>query len=354
MVRLSNELGSEASQPGPDHQDLNEVEEVPHSDTAPIDPAISNQDDRSAVEGATEAVESVGTRSLVDVVLDDHGHPLVTASSSTAAVVGFPQLGESRSSVRDNFCSVHLQRYMNEVRRLHPYMPHLINVRKRSRAHHRAELRCLDFSVGHLLSSKSCKLEQDTTRSEEIHGDASTNLETIASEADPRVSPSEEDFIRSFIGNIPSEVDRRVLIVEDLSDTLMYILGSCLHVTPEVFEEHLVKSGWHDNNYEDREPDMWSTRNLTKNYASIRWYRPIKGLLSRPCEEQASEILLTPQTTPDSWEENSSPQRRILHHTEPMVNLLRRPWEVRTTGAAFSAWEERATVWETTVDNCSI
>ncbi|KAL9024614.1 MAG: hypothetical protein Q9180_007850, partial [Flavoplaca navasiana] len=212
-------------------------------------------------------------------------------------------------------------------RRLHPYMPHLINVRKRSRAHHRAELRCLDFSVGHLLSSKSCKLEQDMTRSEEIHEDVSVHLDTIASEAIPRMSPSEEDFIRSFMDNIPSEVDRRVLIVEDLSDTLMYILGSCLNITPEVFEEHLLKSGWHDNTYEDREPDMWSTRNLTKNYVSIRWHRPIKGILSRPCEEQASEDLLTPQTTPDSWEENSSPQRRILHSTDPAVNLLRRPWE---------------------------
>ncbi|KAL8859001.1 MAG: hypothetical protein Q9178_004482 [Gyalolechia marmorata] len=156
------------------------------------------------------------------------------------------------------------------------------------------------------------------------------------------------------MGDIPSEIDCRVLLVDELSDTLMYILGSCLHITPEFFEEHLLNSGWHENSYEDRETDMWSTRNLAKNYASIRWHRPIKQRVTRPFEEQASDDLLSPSTTPDNWEESSSPRKRILHSTEPAVNVLRRPWEVGSRSGGFSAWEERATVWQTTVGNCAI
>ncbi|KAL8845893.1 MAG: hypothetical protein Q9221_008977 [Calogaya cf. arnoldii] len=361
MERRSDELGSDAKYSGSSHQSMKNLEETPHSDTASINSENSNQDDQSAVEGAAEGIELVGTRSLdttspesnydqsrysLDVLVENHRDSPATASSNSAAHVALPGSDASTSPVQeqvqeqpntiDNSRSVRRRGYFAQIRRLYTYLPHLNNVRKRSRAHHRAELRCLDFDGDYLVWNRLCTLDKDTTQ-----------LPYSAVEFD-------EDFIQSFMGDIPSEVDCRVLLVDELSDTLMDILGSCLHITPEFFEEHLLNSGWHSNNYNDREADMWSTRNLAKNYASIRWHRPVERRVTRPFQEQASDDLLSPWTTPEDWVESSSPQRRILHSTEPVVNLLRRPWEVRPGSGGFSAWEERATVWETTVGSCPI
>ncbi|KAI4193099.1 MAG: hypothetical protein LQ348_002970 [Seirophora lacunosa] len=316
----------------------------------PINPTSLNNDDPCATEGASEQGNAAKTRSFntshpesndpqsrnsLDVLVEDHRDSFTTADSNTAANVALPQSITSTSSVHEQSNnsgdprSVHHQTYSREIRRLSRYMPHLKNVRKASRAHKRAALKCLDFSGGHLVSNEFHRLESNTLK-------------------------SEEDFVQSLIGNIPSEVDDRLLIVDDLSDTLIYLLGNCLHITPELFEEHLLNSGWYNNAYEDRDTDLWSTRDLAKSYASIRWYRPVEQRVARPYEEKASGGMLDPLTTPDSWEENPSPTRRILHFTKPLVNLLRRPWEADLASMGFSAWEEKATVWETFVGGCHI
>ncbi|KAL8717912.1 MAG: hypothetical protein Q9225_004890 [Loekoesia sp. 1 TL-2023] len=349
MVRLG-ELGSDTDCPGSDRQSSNDLKEVPRSDTTSVNPATPNNDDRSATEGALEQENAAETKSLdashpdanggqsrdsLDLLVENHRDSFTTANSNTAANVALPESIVSTSSVHeekppsilDDSCNVHRQTYADEIRRLRRYMPHLKNVCKRSRAHHRIELNCLDFSGGHLVSNGHHKSE-------------------------PNRLESGKEFIQSFVGNIPSEVDHRVLIVDDLSDRLIYLLGSCLHLTPELFEEHLLNSGWHDHTYRDYEADLWSTWTLAKNYASIKWHRPIGRRVARPYEEQASGD--TPLTAPDSWEESISPTRRILHSTEPLVNLLRRPWGASVGYGGFSAWEERATVWKTNVKGCHI
>lgn len=111
-------------------------------------------------------------------------------------------------------------------------MPHLENVSRKSRAHHRAEMESIDFHGGLLVSKDYHRLESDSFESDSFE--------------------SEKDFIHSLIGNIPSEVDQRLLVADDLSDDLIHILGSCLHITPEFFEEHLLNSAWHNNTYKDR------------------------------------------------------------------------------------------------------
>ncbi|KAI4113147.1 MAG: hypothetical protein LQ345_005810 [Seirophora villosa] len=344
------ELGSRTDHPGSGRQSLHELEMLRRRETMPINRTSLNNDDPCATEGASEQGNAVETRTVntshpesndpqsrnsLDVLVENHRDSFMTADSNTAANVALPESIMSSSSVYEQSNnsgyprSVHHQMYSQEIRRLSRYMPHLKNVRKASRAHNRAALKCLDFSGGHLVSNKFHRLESDTLK-------------------------SEEDFVQSIIGNIPSEVDDRLLIVDDLSDTLIYLLGNCLHITPELFEEHLLNSGWHNNAYEDRDTDLWSTRNLAKSYASIRWYRPVEQRVARPFEEKASGGMLDPLTTPDSWEENPSATRRIVHFTKPLVNLLRRPWEADLASMGFSAWEERATVWETIVDGCHI
>lgn len=343
-------MGSDTDFPGPDCQSLNDLEMVPGSDNASFNPVIPNNDDRSATEGPLEQVNAAETSNLdalhsgssggqsrysLDVLVEHHRDSLMIANSDTAATVALPETIASTSSMQDHpntledSSSVHQQIYLKEIQRLSRYMPHLRNVSKDSRVHHRAEVNCLDFNDGHLVSKKPHELESCTLK-------------------------SEKDFIQSLIGDIPSEVDLRVLIVDDLSDTLIYLLGSGLSITPELFEEHLLNSGWHDHTYEDSEIDLWSTRNLTKNYASIRWYRPIQRRTARPYESEVSSDMHDPLTAPDSWMERLSPTMRISHSTEPLVNLLRRPWEASFEFGGISAWEERATVWATNVGSCHI
>ncbi|KAL8988735.1 MAG: hypothetical protein Q9177_002240 [Variospora cf. flavescens] len=352
MVPLFGKLASDMDYPDPDRQSLNELEEVPCSDKASINPAGPNDEERCATEGAAEQRKAAEPRGLdtsnpdsnearrrysLDVLLENHRDSFTTANSNTAANVALPESIASASSVHEPSNILREPRsarrrrrvYSKEIQRLRRCMPHLENVSKVPRSHHRAELSCLDFSGGQLLSNKIHRLRSKTRK-------------------------SEEDFVQSLVGNIPSEVSDRFLIVDDLSDKLIYLLGTCLHITPELFEEHLLNSGWHNNSYNDRDTDLWSTRNLAKNYVSIRWFRPIEGRVCRPYLEQDSGVMLDPLATPDSWEEDCGPTYRILHSTRPLVNLLRRPWEASLASGGFSAWEERATLWKTSVGGCHI
>ncbi|KAL8972091.1 MAG: hypothetical protein Q9197_002951 [Variospora fuerteventurae] len=350
MVQLFGVLGSDTDYPGPDRQSLNELEEVPCSDKASINPASPNDEDPSATKGAAEQRKAAETRGLdtsnpdsngarrrysLDVLLENHRDSFITENTNTAANFALPESIASASSVHEpsnilgELPSVRRQVYSEEIQRLRRCMPHLENVSNVSRSHRRAELSCLDFSGGQLVSNELHRLRSYTHEWEED-------------------CEGEEDFVKSLVGNIPSEVSDRFLIVDDLSDKLIYLLGTCLHITPELFEEHLLNSGWHDNSYNDRDTDLWSTRNLTKNYVSIRWFRPIEERVYRPWIEQASGVMLDPLTTPDSWEESHTSTHRIKHSTWPLVNLLRRPWEA-SLAWGFSAWEERATVWKTSV-----
>lgn len=337
MVRLPGESSSDPNDPSSDSQVVDDLKEGAHNDTTFINPSMPNHDNRSAIEGAPEQVNKVGTMNLDLSHTDSIGSqslrplneeiqqdPPHAVDAITAAKVPLPESITPSTNAFDTFRDAQRLKYAKEIQRLRKYMPHLRNVQKPSRAHHRAEIKCLDFSGSQLVFNESRELESTAFQ-------------------------SENDFVQSLIGDIPSRVDHRVLIVDDLSDTLVSVLGSCLHITPELFEEHLLNSGWHAPSYGDGPTDSWSTRNLAKNYASVKWFRPIQRTLTRPYEERPSKETIYPPSIPGSWEERSSPKRRIMHSMVPLVNLLRRPWGTKIASEPFQAWEERATVWETSI-----
>lgn len=325
---------------------MDTLEEVASNDGTPVSPATVNHDDQSATEGAPENVTeaelinfdplhifSIGGQSQYSVDVPNKNHRGSPPRVNSDAVANLPPSASIASTPSvipfEVFCDAHRYRYSEEIQRLRKYMPHLNNVTKASRAHHRATFKCLDFSGGCLVSNEPRELA-------------------------PATFKTETDFIQSLTGNIPSEVDHRLLLVDDLSDTLLSVLGNCLHITPEAFEEHLLNSGWHIHAYNDVETDLWTTRNLTKNYASMRWFRPIERRFPRPYQERLPGDLLDPSNIPDTWEERPSPIRRLVHSVHPLVNLLRRPWVGGIGSDSFSAWEERATVWDTNINGCHI
>ena len=130
------------------------------------------------------------------------------------------------------------------------------------------------------------------------------------------------------------------------------MLGSCLHISPEFFQEHLISSAWHDNRYRDREAISWNTREFCKAHMSINWRRPIETRTSVP--EGNSQTVLSPAQTPGTWSEPVSRNETVQHKTEPLVNIIRRPWEIEIDFTRLLTWEERATVWTSDFGACQI
>ena len=214
-------------------------------------------------------------------------------------------------------------------------MPHLKNILKPPRSHDRADLDCFDYTSSGFFSMQRYAF-------------------------DGNLGSCQDAFAKGILDDIPSDLKFRLLVVEDLSGKMIHILLKCLGISPEFFEEHLVNSGWRDEEYKDAESNTWCTRDLVKDYMSIKWHRPTKGRADRPnwlhSSQGSSKFESTKKT--QKWEEKVSKESTaratvkernvaVHHFAEPAVNILRRDWEPDLDSESFSAWEERATVWRT-------
>lgn len=153
--------------------------------------------------------------------------------------------------------------------------PHLTNVGKQSRAHDRAHFESLDYNSGNLIATKTHLLGSTASR-------------------------AAEDFTAAILKDVPANTDTRLLVVEDLSSRLINVLHTCLGVSLEFFEEHLLNAGWHSNEDYDVEPVRWNAESdFIKDYVSVRWFRPIQCRNCRVPREFLHEVPLDPSRTPD-------------------------------------------------------
>lgn len=67
----------------------------------------------------------------------------------------------------------------------------------------------------------------------------------------------------------------RTIVVEDLCSEVIAALGSVFELDPELFAEHLNRSGYNHADYEDPTPTRWNTAHLQKDHASMTWMRPV-------------------------------------------------------------------------------
>ena len=270
--------------------------------------------------------EDEWTRDSLDVpVLENNHRTNITEEDAiTAADLPLPESIQtsSRQSLPDTPETVGNQaeaKYWEDKQRLQKEEPHLANVRKQSRAHDRASFELLDYNNGNLIATKTYLLGSTASR-------------------------AAEDFTAAILNDVPANTDSRLLVVEDLSSKLIHVLHTCLGVGLEFFEEHLLNAGWHSNEYEDMGLSTWNTTtDFVKDYVSVRWLRPVW-----------TRTRLHPSEIPDKWKEKISDRTRILHSAEPLVNILRLPWEAKLQYEDFFAWEERASVWSTQLGQCRI
>ena len=149
--------------------------------------------------------------------------------------------------------------YKKKNERLLKRFPHLQGVCSGSR-HDKADITIFNYtgSVLQDLQQKSFDfMPEDNAQSQDL---ASPNLEQC----------------RQFIcpnGSL-SQVETRLVVVEDLGPSLINLLGATFDLSPEFFEEHLYRSGYRGYRVSEASPSTWTTSNLQKNYVSLAWSRP--------------------------------------------------------------------------------
>ena len=217
--------------------------------------------------------------------------------------------------------------YTRATRSLQKHLPHLNNVLKLSRRK-QIKVECYDYSNGAL---SSCR-----TFGDDLSTDENVSLQQV---------------LESYP---PEDVQLRLIVAEDLSTELIECLGSSLNISPEAFEEHLSNGGWQNGKYDDPKSDTWITHDMVKNYTTLRWYRPVKLKLQRPYSASDWEYLLNPgwrMVWTEAVPNDAGKPYGVRHMMEPLTNIIRHGWSLKTNAEAhvaagdLAAWEERATIW---------
>ncbi|KAF2281398.1 uncharacterized protein EI97DRAFT_438757 [Westerdykella ornata] len=226
------------------------------------------------------------------------------------------------------------------VKRLHRHMPHLVNVQGLDcREHSRGDIVCYDslslFSGGPPSLQDHISLQtdrDDTSLFERIH----------------ELKPYRARNVRY-----------RYILVEDLSPRLIDHLGRTFWLNPEFFEEHLNRSGYRSDSYDDPMPSTWNTNATPKDYMSVRWFRPVhrtrikplsdveRDILLRRDKENSSSALNWISSTGDGNDHNSVRLKTNIFRKEwPIVSDPNQAkWETLNDASTFpAAWEERITV----------
>lgn len=271
--------------------------------------------------------------STSNIPMEDRQHAASVTLPESHEGSSLEEISTIQSPVSDatDYSNDERQDWWERVMRLTQFMPHLKNVRKTSSIHGRAEVTCFDYAGDELASVDDYCFEGD--------------YETA------RFS-----FRQRIIDSVPSSIHLRYVVVEDLSPILIDLLGSCLGVSPEFFEEQLVNSGWVTGTYDDPEPNTWNTRDLIKDYTAVRWDRPVKRVLTRPTSFIDHRYLQNRSLPSLRWlDVGGSPNPRILLHSyKSLVNILRREWDFDPGFDDIVAWKEGATVWRTQLGSCHV
>jgi hypothetical protein len=113
----------------------------------------------------------------------------------------------------------------------------------------------------------------------------------------------------------------QAVFVSDLSWHLISRLGLAFDLSPEVFEHHLVRSGYTAKSYHDPDPSTWPTRFLPQQQVSLRWFSLVasKGIV--PGGGTSRDRLVGRYGL--AWE---SRPRRVYTTT----NIFRQQWPIST------------------------
>ena len=215
--------------------------------------------------------------------------------------------------------------WFDNLKRLQLSFPHLKNIQNIPRVRDKTAYTCFDYSDNILKNVARCDLAANNPL-------------------------AKSQFQHSVVETIPSDVQLRFVVVEDLSPWAVYILGSCFSISPEVFEEHLLDSALSSL---DPKPTTWNTRHLEKDYVSLSWYRPVKRSLWKSGRVNDYRRLLDPGF---SWfgQDRSAHKQEVLYRLRSVVNIFRQECPQEMSDEIFSGWTEKVTFWKTRIGHCDL
>lgn len=222
--------------------------------------------------------------------------------------------------------------YGNLVDQLSAHMPQLINVRgKDSREYNSGNIYCYDS-----LESGGLPRLYDHIWIRQVSRGLSRRIRAL-----------KPDRVRN--------VRFRYILVEDLSPRVIEHLGSTFWLNPEFFEEHLNRSGYRAESYNDPAPWTWNTNATPKDYVSVRWFRPVQRARIKPLSEHERNALLMRDgsTGTLNWL-SSSDEGRFDNTVRLTTNIFRKEWPIvsdpdrafleNEEGTFPVAWEEKVTI----------
>lgn len=168
-------------------------------------------------------------------------------------------------------------------------------------------------------------------------------------------------LVRDCLSRKPLSLEtERIVLVEDLNPRLITGLYGAFGVGPEVFAEHLNRSGYGSSSYSDPDPSTWNFRSPKKNYASIKWYRPVykadvvempthARLKFRDSNEAEWKEKKTVELESDERKSATLTHRltrctNILRQERPLSSVISDPWEAGKK-RTLATIEERVTLY---------
>ena len=261
-------------------------------------------------------------------------HPSsIALPSSLSEQNDSPESGQSIPSFNGSYDS-----YRKKNIRLSKHFPHLRCVCSGSR-HDKANITIFDYAGSVLRDSQSLSLDFQTDDS-----------------ALPQCSTrSKIDECYQFIypADTVPEVDTRVVVVEDLGQSLINVLGATFNLSPEFFEEHLYRSDYGGFSSHGPSPLTWRTSNLQKDYVSLAWLRPGESWKSELGPTQRRDLLGHRTAGAHIWRRSRDLQGLLINTHLNFVaktNIFRGRYEISTDPGGripdkvHCGWEERATM----------
>jgi hypothetical protein len=119
----------------------------------------------------------------------------------------------------------------------------------------------------------------------------------------------------------------QAIFVCDLAPWLMDYLWRTFKISPEIFEEHLIQSGYSVSSYDDPDSSTWPTRFLRKQHVSLRWYSPVRRKDMEPRSMFARRKLVGANLSWDQRVDTAEgwPAKR-WHQLETTTNIFRQEW----------------------------
>jgi hypothetical protein len=222
------------------------------------------------------------------------------------------------------------------VDRLATHMPQLINVRGRD---------CRELSSGRMVCYDSL-----------LSGGLPRLLDQIIYQTERWDSPLLLERIRNFKVDRARNVRYRYILVEDLSPRIIDHLGTTFWLNPEFFEEHLNRSGYRPESYNDPMPSTWNTSATPKDFVSVRWFRPVRRARIKPLSEIERDTLLMRDHSSGTltWPSSSPEGERYTNSVRLRTNIFRKEWPIvsdpdqaiwENDPSDFPvAWEEKVTI----------